>query len=51
MSNRGRRLAFEAIRARHPDADETEVRLRFIELAYGAGLAAGVRLWLRDRGR
>ena len=51
MSDRGRRLAFEAIRARHPDADETEVRLRFIELAYGAGLAAGVRLWLRDRGR
>jgi len=51
MSNRGRRLAFDAIRARHPDADETEVRLRFIELAYGADLAADVRRWLRDRGR
>ena len=51
MSNRGRRLAFDAIRARHPDADETEVRVHFIELAYGADLAADVRLWLRDRGR
>ena len=51
MSNRGRRLAFEAIRARHPEADETEVRVRFIELAYGAELAADVRLWLRDRRR
>jgi hypothetical protein len=51
MSNRGRRLAFEAIRAQHPEADETEVRLRYIELAYGVELAADVRLWLRDRGR
>jgi hypothetical protein len=51
MSNRGRRLAFDAIRARLPDADETEVRLRYIELAYGAELAADVRRWLRDRGR
>jgi hypothetical protein len=51
MSNRGRRLAVDAIRARHPDADETEVRLRYIELAYGADLAADVRLWLSDRGR
>ena len=51
MSNRGRRLAVDAIRARLPDADETEVRVRFIELAYGAELAADVRRWLRDRGR
>ncbi len=51
MSSRVRRLAFDAIRARHPDADETEVRLRFIELAHGADLAADVRRWLRDRGR
>ncbi len=51
MSNRGRRLAVDAIRARHPDADETEVRLRYNELAYGADIAADVRLWLWDRGR
>jgi hypothetical protein len=51
MSSRVRRLAFEAIRGRHEDADEMEVRLRFIELAYGANLAADVRLWLRDGGR
>ena len=51
MSNRGRRLAFEAIRDRLPGSDETEVRLRYIELAYGVELAADVRVWLRDRGR
>ena len=49
MSNRGRRLAFDAIRVRHPSADDMEIRLRFIELAYGADLAAEVRRWLPDR--
>lgn len=49
MSQRGRRLAMEAIRRRHPDADELEIRVRAIELAYGAGLAADVRRWLRTR--
>ena len=48
MSQRGRRLAMEAIRRRHPDADDVEIRLRFIELAYGTGLAADVRRWLRN---
>jgi len=49
MSQRGRRLAMEAIRRRHPDADDVEIRLRSIELAYGTGLAADVRRWLRNR--
>jgi len=49
MSQRGRRLALEAIRRRHPEADDLEVRLRAIELAYGADLAADVRHWLRSR--
>ena len=39
----------EAIRRRHPDADDVEIRLRSIELAYGTGLAADVRRWLRNR--
>jgi hypothetical protein len=50
LSNRGRRMALEAIRRRHPDADATEVRLRYLELAYGPGLAAEVRRWLGARG-
>jgi hypothetical protein len=49
MSQRGRRLALEAIRRCHPEADDLEVRLRSIELAYGADLAADVRQWLRSR--
>jgi len=49
MSQRGRRLAMEAIRRRHPDADDVEIRLRSIELAYGTGLAADVRRRLRNR--
>lgn len=50
LSNRGRRLALEAIRRRHPHADDTEVRLRYLELAYGQKLAAEVRRWLGSRG-
>jgi hypothetical protein len=49
MSQRGRRFAMDAIRRRHPEANEEEIRLRVIELAYGAGLAADVRCWLRSR--
>jgi len=49
MSQRGRRFAMDAIRRRHPEADEEEIRLRIIELAYGADLAADVRSWLRNR--
>jgi hypothetical protein len=50
LSNRGRRMALEAIRRRHPHADATEVRLRYLELAYGPALAAEVRRWLGSRG-
>lgn len=49
LSNRGRRMALEAIRRRHPHADVAEVRLRYLELAYGRTLAAEVRRWLGDR--
>jgi hypothetical protein len=49
MSQRGRRLAMEAIRRRDPAAGDDEVRLRYIELAYGSDIAAGSRRWLRER--
>ncbi len=40
-----RRMAFDAIRRRHPEYSEDEVRLRFIELTYGKELADEVRNW------
>ncbi len=49
LSNRGRRMAMDAIRRRYPDADTLEVRLRYLELAYGAAVASDVRRWLGDR--
>jgi hypothetical protein len=49
LSNRGRRMAMAAIRRRHPNADDTEVRLRYLELAFGPAVAAEVRRWLGER--
>ena len=49
LSQRGRRFAMEAIRRRHPAASATEVRLRFIELAFGPALGAAVGRWLQER--
>jgi hypothetical protein len=43
-----RRMAFDAIRRRHPDFSEDDVRLRFIELTYGKPLADEVRNWQRE---
>jgi hypothetical protein len=39
-------LARSAIRARHPELSEQEVLLRFVEVHYGAELAAKVRAHL-----
>ncbi len=38
-----------AIRRRHPDFDESEVGLKFIELNYGEKLAEGVREYLQSQ--
>ncbi|MEM9656769.1 MAG: hypothetical protein AAF961_00275 [Planctomycetota bacterium] len=45
LSKQVRKMAFAAIRRRHPDFDEDEVQLKFIELVYGERLAEGVRAW------
>jgi hypothetical protein len=42
------RMAFDAIRRRHPEDSEEEVRPKFIELTYGKPLADEVRQWQRD---
>ena len=38
-----REMAFAAIRRRHPEFDEAEIRLQFIGLTYGQELADDVR--------
>lgn len=49
MSSRVRKMAFDAIRRRHPELDESEVQLLFIELTYGRLLANEVRCWKAER--
>lgn len=44
-----RRMAFDAIRRIHPELNEAEVRLQFIESTYGKELAGKVRNHLQQR--
>ncbi|MFN0054610.1 MAG: hypothetical protein ACKV0T_20755 [Planctomycetales bacterium] len=46
-----RRMAFAAIRRRHPEFSEDDVRLKFIELTYGKTLADEVRAWQLEQRR
>ena len=50
-SGQVRRMAFDAIRRRHPEFSEGDVRLLFIELTYGQAMADEVRDWQREPGR
>lgn len=50
LSGQVRQMAFAAIRRRHPEFDESEVRLKYIELTYGKSLADDVRAWQESRG-
>jgi hypothetical protein len=50
LSARVKQMSMDAIRRRHPDFDERRVGLKFIELTYGADLAAKVRNAMEDRG-
>jgi hypothetical protein len=43
-----RRMALDAIRRRHPEYAESEVRQKFIELNYGRELADEVRHWQQE---
>lgn len=45
LSRQVKRMAFDAIRRRHPELAADEVQLLFIELTYGAPLATEVRRW------
>ena len=43
-------MAFEAIRRRYPNLSDQQVQLKFIQLTYGAILAADVCDWVKERG-
>ncbi len=43
MSRRVRNMAMAAIRRRHPDFGDADVRLMFIELTHGKSLADDIR--------
>ena len=45
-SNRVAEQCKNAIRRRHPEISDTEVKLRFIELNYGNEMANELRAWL-----
>ena len=49
LSRQVKQMAWNAIRRRHPDFDEDEVRLKFIEVTYGKTLADDVRRWQEER--
>ena len=49
MSRRNRLMAMEAIQRRHPGLAKDDVKLAFIELAYGGEIAAAVRRWWQER--
>ena len=46
-----RNMAINAIRRRHPEFSDDEIRLKFIELTYGTALARDVRRHLLERRR
>ncbi len=43
------RLSKQAIRRRHPEFSEDEVRIKFIEMHYGAELAQSVKAWRAEK--
>jgi len=49
LSTRLRNMSFDAIRRRHPEFSEDQVRLKFIELTYGEELALEVAAHLREK--
>ena len=49
LSSRLRKMAFDAIRRQHPDWNDRQVQLKFIEVTYGDELASRVAEWLSER--
>ena len=50
MSRQVRNMTLDAIRRRHPNSEDAEVGLMFIELIYGKSLADDIRRSRAERG-
>ena len=48
LSRHLKRMAFDAIRRRHPEFDDRALRMRFIQLTYGKELADELKRWLKE---
>jgi hypothetical protein len=49
ISSQVRKMAFDAIRRRHPELSDDQVQLRFIQLAYGDELATDFARWTSEK--
>lgn len=49
LSSRLRNMSFDAIRRRHPEFSEDQVRLKFVELTYGEELASELATHLQEK--
>lgn len=49
LSSRVRAMAFSAIRRRHPEWNEDQIQLKFIELTYGRELASSFEKWKAEQ--
>ena len=49
LSSRLRAMAFDAIRRRHPDWNDKQVQLQFIELTYGSEISKELEQWLVEQ--
>ncbi len=49
LSRQVKQMSMDAIRRRHPDFDESEIRHRFIELTYGKALADDLQKWQKEQ--
>ena len=45
LSSHLRKMAFDAIRKRHPEFTDDQVQIKFVELSYGKELASALAEW------
>jgi hypothetical protein len=49
LSSQLRKMAFDAIGRQHPELNDDELQLRFIQLAYGRELATDFARWKSEQ--
>lgn len=48
-SQRAKRMAFAAIRRRHPLMSPGEIQVKYLEIAYGRDISIAVQRWQQER--